>query len=58
MKQSRYTIVEQAPSGEHLLFNTATGAFAALDDEAFAMEDVDLDGIGIGVGQRVGKYAA
>ena len=29
-----------------------------LDDETFAIEDVDLDGIGIGVGQCVGKDAA
>lgn len=36
MRQSRYTVVEHAENGEHLLFNTANGAFAALDDDAFA----------------------
>ncbi len=39
MKQSRYTIVEQGSNGEHLLFNTATGTFAVLDDEAFACHE-------------------
>ena len=36
MRQSRYTVVERSEDGEHLLFNTANGAFSALDDEAFA----------------------
>ena len=36
MRKSRYTFVCEGVEGEHLLFNTAYGTFAALDDEAFA----------------------
>ena len=36
MRKSRYTVcVDGANVGEHLLYNTATGAFAALDDAAW-----------------------
>lgn len=35
MRQSRYTITERLDTGEYLLYNTALGAFAELDDEAF-----------------------
>ncbi len=36
MRKSRYTVVAKGENGEHLLYHTATGAFAALDDAAFA----------------------
>ena len=35
MRKSRYTFACEGGPGEHLLFNTAHGAFAVLDDEAF-----------------------
>lgn len=35
MNISRYTVQVDAHNGEHLLYNTATGAFAVLDDSAF-----------------------
>ena len=36
MRISRYTFACDSVAGEHLLYNTAYGTFAALDDEAFA----------------------
>lgn len=36
MRQSRYTFACDGEAGEHLLYNTAFGTFAVLDDEAFA----------------------
>ncbi|MBQ9003310.1 MAG: radical SAM protein [Eggerthellaceae bacterium] len=36
MRCSRYTVVADGDAGEKLLYNTATGAFAALDEAAFA----------------------
>lgn len=36
MNKSRYNIVAAAPGGEHLLYNTANGSFAALGAQAFA----------------------
>lgn len=36
MRQSRYTVEETLGNGEHLLYNTANGAFATLDDETFS----------------------
>ena len=36
MRASRYTIACEGENGEHLLYNTAHGTFAALDDDAFA----------------------
>ena len=36
MRRSRYTIVCDSGKGEHLLYNTAFGSFALLDDDAFA----------------------
>lgn len=35
MRQSKYTVVVEEPNGEHLLYNTANGAFAVADDEAY-----------------------
>ena len=35
MRKSSYTVVVDGARGEHLLYNTANAAFAALDDEAF-----------------------
>ena len=39
MRPSRYTVVESTGEGEHLLYNTANGAFAVLDDEAYEVWD-------------------
>ena len=36
MRVSRYTFACEGEAGEHLLYNTAFGTFAALDDEAYA----------------------
>ena len=36
MWRSRYTVVVDGEAGERLLYNTATGAFAALDQAAFS----------------------
>lgn len=36
MRVSSYTISAPAGEGEHVLYNSASGAFALLDDEAFA----------------------
>ena len=36
MRQSRYTVSCDGTQGEHLLYNTAYGAFAVLDDDAFS----------------------
>lgn len=36
MRKSRYTVAISGQAGEHLLFNTANGAFAALDESAFS----------------------
>ena len=36
MRASRYTFACEGDAGEHLLYNTAYGTFAALDDAAFA----------------------
>lgn len=36
MRQSRYTVTADSPTGAHLLYNTASGAFAEADDDAFA----------------------
>ena len=56
---------DERQDGGHTHFALAVGdaievgaLLMILDDEAFAMEDVDPDGIGIGVGQCVGKDAA
>lgn len=35
MRKSRYTFSCLGDAGEHLLYNTANGAFASLDDDAF-----------------------
>lgn len=36
MRKSHYTIEAAGPSGEHLLYNTANGAFAELDEAAWS----------------------
>ena len=36
MRQSRYTVTCESEAGEHLLFNTAFGSFAVLDNDAFS----------------------
>ena len=36
MRKSRYTVAVAGENGKHLLYHTATGAFAELDDAAFA----------------------
>ena len=36
MRASRYTVTCEGADGERLLYNTAHGTFAALDDAAFA----------------------
>ena len=35
MRRSRYTVVADGAGGKHLLYHTATGAFAEVGDEAF-----------------------
>ena len=35
MRQSRYTVCADGENGMHLLYNTASGAFAELDDSAY-----------------------
>ncbi|HAM15511.1 MAG TPA: hypothetical protein DCP91_06590 [Eggerthellaceae bacterium] len=42
MRRSRYTVVAEGEQGEHLLFHTASGAFAALDDATFAQLEAEM----------------
>ena len=44
MRQSRYTVVVEGANGEHLLYNTANGAFDAYDADEYANYVAFLEG--------------
>ena len=56
-RQSRYTLAEKAGEGEHLLYNTANGTFAMLDDAAFACYE-SFSGAGAATSGASGAGAA